>query len=542
MDSEEAIESLLSILTTSKNLENKVKAAEKMLNFNDKDKVRFQSLTNVFLNDRHPQLRIQLIELLAEWYGKEGIKFLKDHYKDCSDGSVRTKLIESVGNIDLNGSISFFIEVLGDPNIEAKKLAIIILGKTNSNKVISPLVDQLHFRNAEIYDTLINSIVKIGKKGNLVEINNFIGTDDISIKREIPLILGKIGDKKSETNLIEFLKDKNPIIRKNTVKALEKIIDSRNLKYILEALNDSEQEVRKESIQVLGKIGNKRALNPLLDLLKDNDLKVRNNAKNAIYKILKKSNTNDVLYNVLKGRNINARREAIKLLGMLKDTNAIDLIIKTFDSTVASIRGAAFRATSKILQNKVDERIINALSARSWRRRMFCTKILGAIGDPNTLEYVYKLIEDENGSVRQAVIEALTKFNTDKVINIAKGSLESPNWKTRRAGVKLFMRIGNKDSINALVSCLTDEDVYIKSWAAMALGKLKNVDSIEPFIQLLKETDSKIRISSAKALGDIGTKEAIKPLVEALGDDNWDVRKEVENALNRIDPDWMSNL
>jgi HEAT repeat protein len=421
-------------------------------------------------------------------------------------------------------------------------MAITCLGKTSTNDALSPLIDQLHFRSAENYDLLINSVVKIGKKGNLGVINNYINSDDIYIKREIPVILGKIGDKSSEYDLIEFLKDTSPIIRKNSIKALEKIIESKNLKYIIETLNDQEIDVKKESIQVLGKIGSKRALKPLLELLKVKDIKIRNYAKTAIFKILKKSKSYEILYEILRSRNVNARKEAIKLLGMLKDRNSIDLMIKTFDSTVASIRGAAYRATLKILDNKMDETILKALTAKSWRIRMYCTKILGELRDEKTITHLYKLIEDENGSVRQAAINALIKFEAIDITNIAKDSLNSPNWKTRRAGVKLLMRIENKDSINALVTCLNDEDVYIKSWAAMALGKLKDVDSIEPFILLLKETDVKIRISSVKALGEIGSKEAIKPLVETLGDDNWDVRKEVENALNKIDPDWMSHL
>ena len=71
---------------------------------------------------------------------------------------------------------------------------------------------------------------------------------------------------------------------------------------------------------------------------------------------------------------------------------------------------------------------------------------------------------------------------------------------------------------------------------------LKEIDSIEPIILLLKDSDDKIRISAARALGEIGNKEAINFLIEVLGDDNWDVRKEIEIALNRIDPKWMNFL
>ena len=542
MDQEEAVKLLLSILTSSQNLNNKVKSVEILAKFEDNKNSRLQDIKTTFLNDRHPQLRIKLINLFATIYGNEGIKFLKEQYKNCSDGTVRKTLIEKIGNADLDDSIPFFIEVLGDPNIEAKELAITLLGKSGSEEALVPLIERLHFRNAEIYNPLINSIVKIGKKGHQRILYDYIDTDDVNIKREIPVILGKMGNGESETVLINFLKDENPLIRKNSLKALEKIIELKNIKHILETLNDENIDVRKESIRVLGSIGSKRAISPLSEILKDNDPKIRNLAKNAMNKIFKKIESNDILYDILKGKNINARKEAIKLLGMLKDVNAIDTLIKTFDSTVASIRRASYRAILQILQNKIDEKIINSLTEKSWRIRMYSTKILGEIGDLNTIETVFKLIEDENGNVRKAAIDALINFKSDKVIEMAKSSLKNSNWKIRRTGVKLLIRVGSKDSINSLISCLDDDDVYIKSWAAMALGKIKDVDSIEPFIQLLKETDDKIRLSAVKALGEIGNKDAIKPLIEILGDDNWDVKKEVENSLNRINPDWMEDL
>ena len=542
MEPEEAVKLLLSIITSSKNLRNKLTSVEILANYEDNKNLRLQDIKNTFLNDRHPQLRIKLIDLFATIYGNEGIKFLKDQYKNCNDGTVRKTLIEKIGNADLNDSIPFFIEVLGDTNIEVKELAITLLGKSGSKEALAPLIERLHLRNAEIYVPLIKSIVQIGKKGYQEIVYNYIDTEDVNIKREIPVILGKMGIKESETVLINFLEDENPLIRKNSLKALEKIIDLKNIKNILATLNDPDIDVRKESIRVLGNIGSKRAISPLLAILKDKDAKIRNLTKNALYKIFKKIESNDVLYDILKGKNVNARKEAIKLLGMLKDVNAIDTLIKTFDSTVASIRRASFRAILQILQNKIDEKILNSLAGKSWRIRMYCTKILGEIGDPNTLNTVFNLIEDENGSVRKAAIDALINFKSDKVIEMAKSSLKNSNWKIRRAGVKLLIRVGSENSINSLISCLNDDDVYIKSWAAMALGRIKDVDSIEPFIQLLKENDDKIRLSAVKALGEIGKKDAIKHLVELLGDDNWDVKKAVENSLNRINPDWMEEL
>ena len=69
-----------------------------------------------------------------------------------------------------------------------------------------PLIELLHFRNAELHNLLIDAIVRLGKKGNLDIIYEYFTTEDPNIKREIPVVLGKIGDKQSEDLLISNLK------------------------------------------------------------------------------------------------------------------------------------------------------------------------------------------------------------------------------------------------------------------------------------------------------------------------------------------------
>ncbi|MFX0023770.1 MAG: hypothetical protein ACFE9S_15695, partial [Candidatus Hermodarchaeota archaeon] len=53
MESNEAVEILISILTSSKNIESKLKAAELLVNYEDDKKERLQDIKNIFLNDQH---------------------------------------------------------------------------------------------------------------------------------------------------------------------------------------------------------------------------------------------------------------------------------------------------------------------------------------------------------------------------------------------------------------------------------------------------------------------------------------------------------
>ena len=59
---------------------------------------------------------------------------------------------------------------------------------------------------------------------------------------------------------------------------------------------------------------------------------------------------------------------------------------------------------------------------------------------------------------------------------------------------------------------------------------------------MLEDNDPKIRIAAAKALGQIGNNDALEPLAKSLWDDDWNVRTEVEAALNRIDSKWLKSM
>ncbi|GAH05935.1 unnamed protein product, partial [marine sediment metagenome] len=130
----------------------------------------------------------------------------------------------------------------------------------------------------------------------------------------------------------------------------------------------------------------------------------------------------------------------------------------------------------------------------------------------------------------------LSKMTNQKYLNDVKTFLSSSNWKTKRAAVKLLIKQGTEDSLEALLPLINDEDIFIKSWIALALGKFENINDITPFIEMLEDSDPKIRIAAARALGQLGDKNALDSLANSLWDDEWTVRKEIEAALNNIDP------
>ena len=94
--------------------------------------------------------------------------------------------------------------------------------------------------------------------------------------------------------------------------------------------------------------------------------------------------------------------------------------------------------------------------------------------------------------------------------------MNSPNWKTKRAAVKLLIKFGSEYSLEVLLPLINDDDLFIKSCIALALGKFENISDISPFIEMLEDSDPKIRIAAAKALGQLVDKKILNSLTNSL--------------------------
>jgi len=510
-----------------------------------------------YLSKSHSEEKIELIELISNEFPEKGDSFLIDKFKREKDWKVRKKIIEAVAKGNIKEAIPFFIEALGDTNMKIKEAAITLLGKAEAVESIQPLINMLQYGKAEYYDVLISNIVKISKKVDINEVTKYIHEGSIYIKRAIPIILGKIGNKDAEDTLKSLINDPNPTVRKNSVIALEKLIDEPDeINIILNTLNDGDIEVKKAAIWLLGNLGDKRALKPLSELLKDQEEEIRRATVKSLQKLLTTFKTFKIIYDIIKKRNVLARREAVKLLGLIghQSPQAIKTLIRLLNSKDSAIRRLSFSGILKIFRSEqsvsektnILELILLSLKAKEPLIRKNCAKILGRIGDDRVIEPLLVLLNDSKAGVRRAATDSLARFGNSRVILIASQFLEDPDWKLRRSIVRLLIRISKQDealrdeALEPLTKCFKDEDRYIKTWALKALGKLKTINNIDPFVEMLNDDDPKIRIAAVKGLAKIGDKDAIKPLSNALADDNWDVRKEIEKALEKIEPDWMN--
>ena len=91
----------------------------------------------------------------------------------------------------------------------------------------------------------------------------------------------------------------------------------------------------------------------------------------------------------------------------------------------------------------------------------------------------------------------------------------------------------SESQINKLIEKLIDEDYDVRKNVEDVLIKLDD-QSINPLINALKNSNPEIQIQSARILGKIGNKKAINPLIESLNDGNSDFRREISLAIKKI--------
>jgi len=89
-------------------------------------------------------------------------------------------------------------------------------------------------------------------------------------------------------------------------------------------------------------------------------------------------------------------------------------------------------------------------------------------------------------------------------------------------------------AVEPLIVALKDEDGYVRSMAARALGEIKDVRAVEPLIVALKDKDGFLRRWAAEALGKIKDVRAVEPLILAMKDENLFVRRKAAEALGKI--------
>ena len=116
--------------------------------------------------------------------------------------------------------------------------------------------------------------------------------------------------------------------------------------------------------------------------------------------------------------------------------------------------------------------------------------------------------------------------------------LNDPDPFVRVEAVQTLGEIQKKKSLVSVCGCLTDENIYVRAYAAEALGKIGKVDislTLSRLLPALDDPSPYVRAMMVSALGELQDERAADSIRNLLHDEDESVRGMAAWALNNIE-------
>jgi HEAT repeat protein len=158
-------------------------------------------------------------------------------------------------------------------------------------------------------------------------------------------------------------------------------------------------------------------------------------------------------------------------------------------------------------------------------------KALGEIGDSRAVEPLIAVLRDGHGSVRDAAAVALGEIGAPAVEPLivalktpgwwfdlqaaANGRVEEMDWGARNAAIDALAKI-NAPAVEPLIAALNDSTLMVDWVATQALGQIGDRRAVEPLIAVLTNGNKVMRAAAVQALQLIGDPRSVEPVAAAV--------------------------
>jgi HEAT repeat protein len=199
-------------------------------------------------------------------------------------------------------------------------------------------------------------------------------------------------------------------------------------------------------------------------------------------------------------------------------------------------RNDAILSLSLIKSPYAEDALILALDHEYPDVRYWSAEKLGKKRSIKAIPALIKCVSDENDDVRGYAVEALIKIGDKSIGAGLIQALGDGNDSIKRQAAKAIGDLEIVEAVPSLIKLLedTNQDTTLCQRAVEALGKIGSDEVVPDLINMLQHQYAGIRKATAKALGDISGSRAIAHLVNAHKDADWEVKKEVVSALQKI--------
>ncbi len=427
------------------------------------------------------------------------------------DENVRDGAVEALGrHFKANPrTVDLIIPMLRDGSASVRTAAASELERIDDYRVVEPLIRATRDRSSSVWIAALQGLERITDPRAVEPLSKALRHRNREVREAAATSLGKIKDPRAVAPLVRAArKDGAASVRRAAVAALGAIRDRRAVEPLCDVLvADKDRLVRREAAAALGEIGDPRGVEPLIrSLEKDDD-----------------------------------PMAAAAALARLRSEALVDRLVRLVrdPERKTAARYGAIRALGEMRESKALEPLIGAMAAREAQLRAGAIDALKKTGDPRAVPPIATAVhEDMDASNRARAAEALGEFKDAGAVTPLVAALNDrdENVFVRIAAAESLGKIGDGRAIEPLIRTVSDRGsrgIGLAAAAAASLGSFRDGRAVEPLIAVLREWRGESSIA-ARSLGEIGDPRAVSPLIEALKFPDLTLQGEAYSALKRI--------
>ena len=285
---------------------------------------------------------------------------------------------------------------------------------------------------------------------------------------------------------------------------------------------------RQAAAKALGALKDVRAIKPLICALHD-EPRVSARSVEALAQF-DFEQVEQPINHALQHGNKYIQENVAKVLAMLRDSRAIELLIRLLEAEENTVRAAAAEALGNMADVRAVDPLIRALDNDDWRTREKVAEALGKLADKRAVDPLIRSLEDHRSTFGAGkAAEALGILGDERAVEPLIRSLDRGGFGVAKAVLALG-QLADSRAVDPLVALARGGSKV----AAEALRNFDFRDAGTPLVEALKHSDPQVRENAAKSLGILGNPQAVTPLIQALGDRLRQVREAAAHALGEL--------
>lgn len=265
------------------------------------------------------------------------------------DEAIKAAAISMVPHIDAEKATLTFASILSKLAAEQQVLMIGALADRGDTSALPAIVDATGYSNTAVRVTALEALGRFGDISSVPVLLKCMADDDPEVGTVAQQALLIIPAKGADEAILEQLKSAEGRYRRELIRILADRRYEAALPVLLSETRHSDADVSREALRALRIMGKPRDLPKLIKVLKDQtDPGLRRYAEQAVAYAAQKAQTpaqgiDIVLAAYGSNEHAEIRDSLLRVVGILKDQRAYEVVLNACDDTDAKIRDTAIR-------------------------------------------------------------------------------------------------------------------------------------------------------------------------------------------------------